>query len=67
MQPVINPCSQSAGQPRAIFFRMGKPVDADTSQADGYPEFQATQESDLHLISIGDERFEIPEAAILGG
>ena len=55
------------GRKRAIFFRMGKPVGADTSQADGYPEFQATQESDLHLIRIGNERFEIPEAAILGG
>jgi hypothetical protein len=55
------------GRTRAIFFRMGKPVGADTSQADGYPEFSATREKDLHLIRIGNERYEIPDAVILGG
>ncbi len=55
------------GRNRAIFFRMGIPIGADTSQADGYPEFQATRESDLHLIRIGDERYEIPDAVVLGG
>ncbi|MGA7966184.1 MAG: SH3 domain-containing protein [Gammaproteobacteria bacterium] len=55
------------GRTRAIFFRMGKPIGADTSQADGYPEFRATKENDLNLISIGDERYEIPDAVVLGG
>lgn len=55
------------GYTRAIFFRMGKPVGADTSQADGYPEFSATKENDLHLIRIGTERYEIPDAVVLGG
>ena len=55
------------GRNRAIFFRMGIPIGAGTSQADGYPEFQATRESDLHLIRIGDERYEIPDAVVLGG
>ena len=55
------------GRTRAIFFRMGIPVGADTSQADGYPEFSATKENDLHLIRIGSERYEIPDAAVLGG
>jgi len=55
------------GPTRAIFFRMGKPIGADTSQADGYPEFGATKESDLHLIRIGNERYEIPDAVVLGG
>lgn len=55
------------GRTRAIFFRMGKPIGADTSQADGYPEFSATKESDLHLIRIGNERYEIPDAIVLGG
>jgi hypothetical protein len=54
------------GRARAIFFRMGKPIGADTSQADGSPEFGATKESDLHLIRIGDERYEIPDAIVLG-
>ena len=55
------------GRTRAIFFRMGRPIGADTSQADGYGEFKATQESDLFHIRVGDERYEIPEAVIFGG
>ena len=55
------------GPGRAIFFRMGKAVGADTSQADGYPEFRATKEGDLHMIRIGNERYEIPDAVIRGG
>ncbi len=55
------------GQSRIIYFRMGKPIGADTSQADGYPEFRATKESDLHFIRIGTERYEIPDAVPLGG
>ena len=55
------------GGERAIFFRMGIPIGADTSQADGYPEFRATREGDLHLIRVGDERYEIPDAVVLGG
>ena len=55
------------GRSRAIFFRMGTPIGADISQADGDLEFRATKEADLHLIRIGDERYEIPDAVILGG
>lgn len=55
------------GRTRAIYFMMGRPLGADTSQADGYPEFRATKESDLNLIRIGNERYEIPDAVILGG
>jgi heat shock protein HslJ len=52
---------------RAIYFRMGKPAGADTSEADGYREFRAKKENDLHIIRVGDERYEIPDAVILGG
>ena len=45
---------------------MGKPIGANASQAEGYPGFQATKESDLHMISLVNERYEIPEAVILG-
>jgi len=55
------------GRTRTIFFRMGRPIGADTSQADGYPEFGVSKESDLHLIRIGEERYEIPDAVVLGG
>jgi len=55
------------GRTRAIFFRMGKPIGADTSEADGSSEFRATKENDLHLIRVGNERYEIPDAVALGG
>ncbi len=50
---------------RAIFFRNGRPIGADTSQAD-YGEFSAIREADLHVIRVGDERYEIPDAVIFG-
>ena len=55
------------GGKRAIFFRLGVPIGADTSEADSYPEFRTTREADLHLIRVGSERYEIPDAVILGG
>lgn len=55
------------GSTRAIFFIDGKANSADTSQADGYGEFSARREADLNLIRVGDERYEIPDAAIYGG
>jgi hypothetical protein len=55
------------GRTRAICFRMGKPIGADTSETDGYSDFRATEENDLHLIRLGNERYEIPDAAVLGG
>ena len=55
------------GRQRIIFFRMGRPIGADTSQAEGYPELRAIREGDLNLIRIGSERYEIPEAVVLGG
>jgi hypothetical protein len=54
------------GRPRAIYFSMGRSIGADTSQADGYPEFRATKERDLHVIRIGNERYEIPDVVVLG-
>jgi hypothetical protein len=54
------------GRTRAIFFRMGKPIGADTSEADP-GEFSATREGDLNFIRIGNERYEIPDAVVLGG
>lgn len=59
--------TKPGGRTRAIFFRMGRPVGADTSQADGYPAFHASKEADLNLIKIGPERYEIPDAVVLGG
>jgi heat shock protein HslJ len=55
------------GMKRAIFFRRGIPIGADTSEADGYGEFSFEKDSDLSLIRVGKERYEIPDAVVLGG
>ena len=55
------------GRPRAIFFRRGRPIGADSSEADGSFEFRVTKANDLHLIRLGNERYEIPDAVVFGG
>jgi len=55
------------GRTRVVLFKAGKVVTADLSQADGDTSFSATKEADLNLIRAGNERYEIPEAAIYGG
>ena len=55
------------GTTRAIFFIDGKANSADTSQADGYPEFRAGRDGDLNRVRVGNERYEIPGAVIFGG
>lgn len=59
--------TKSDGVTRAIYFVRGQLLGADTSQADGYPPVSGEKESDLHLIRVGDERYEIPDAVIFGG
>ncbi len=54
------------GRSRVIFFEKGKAIGANTSQADR-GEFTASKESDLFIIRVGKERYEIPEAVIFGG
>lgn len=55
------------GVKRTLFFTKGEFVSADTSQADGYPEYGAEKENDLFMIRVGDERYEIPDAVVWGG
>jgi hypothetical protein len=55
------------GRKRLIYFKAGKAVGADLSQADGNMDFKATKEADLFMIRAGNERYEIPDAAIYGG
>ena len=52
------------GRTRAIFFQLGRAMSADQSQADGYGEFRIERESELNLVRVGDERYEIPDAVI---
>ncbi len=57
---------KSDGRKRAVYFHMGKAMGADTSQAEGYPEFRSSKESDWHLIHVGYEFYKIPDAVIFG-
>ena len=52
---------------RTIFFEDGNAVSADTSQADGYGEFRASRDGDISMVSVGEERYEIPDAVPFGG
>jgi hypothetical protein len=55
------------GRTRAIFFRMGRPIGADVAQSEGRRDFRATKQGDLHYIQVGQERYEIVDAIVLGG
>jgi hypothetical protein len=59
--------TRSDGRKRFIFFEKGKATGADLSQADGNMRFRASKNADLFKIEAGDERYEIPEAAVFGG
>lgn len=56
----------SDGSTRFIYFQNGEAVGYDRSQGN-FGEFRATKESDLYIIRIGNERYEIPEAVVYGG
>jgi hypothetical protein len=53
------------GRTRAIFFEKGKATGADVSEADP-GDFRASRDADLTIVRIGEERYEIPDAVILG-
>ncbi|HEY9657283.1 MAG TPA: hypothetical protein V6C65_02380 [Allocoleopsis sp.] len=54
------------GRTRLIFFQNGRAIGYDQSQADS-GSFSTERQSDLNIIHIGQERYEIPDAVILGG
>jgi hypothetical protein len=55
------------GGNRVIFFERGVPASFDQSQADGNVPIKVDRNADLFIVSIGQQRFEIPEAVITGG
>jgi hypothetical protein len=54
------------GRTRTIFFENGKATGYDQSQADP-GRFSASKQSDLNIIRIDQERYEIPDGVIFGG
>ena len=55
------------GGNRMIVFENGTPARFDQSQADGNVGMTVNRNADLFIITIGTQRFEIPEAVISGG
>jgi hypothetical protein len=55
------------GGHRMIFFEDGTPISFDQSQADGNVRMTVGRNADLFTVTIGTQRFEIPEAVISGG
>ena len=55
------------GGARLVYFEKGEPVRSDRPQADGGGTLSFDRKADLFVLTIGDERFEIPEAVISGG
>ena len=54
------------GGTRVIFFENGTPAAFDQSQADGNVHMTTSRKADLFTVTIGLQRFEIPEAVISG-
>lgn len=55
------------GMKRALFFRMGRAIGADSSEADSSGPFSARKSDDTYRIRVGRERYEVIEAVIFGG
>jgi hypothetical protein len=54
------------GGNRVIYLEGSRPVRYDQSEADGEAEMTVQQNADLFIVSVGDQRFEIPEVVIVG-
>lgn len=55
------------GGSRLIYFENGAPASYDQSQADAGTSMDVSRDGDTFIVTIGDDRFLIPEAVILGG
>lgn len=58
--------TKTDGRQRVIFFEKGRAIGYDQSQADT-GSFKADRKGDTTIIFIDDERYEIPDALVLGG
>jgi hypothetical protein len=59
--------SKPDGRTRAVFSRMGRLLGADVAESEGRLDFRATKAGDLYRIRIGNERYDIADAVVLGG
>ena len=54
------------GRTRAIDFRMGKPIGVDVRRSVRNIEFRAMRGKDRYTIRVGSERYDIPDAVVMG-
>lgn len=52
---------------RVLYFENGEIVRYDQSEADGGAELLVTRDGDLQIVTVGDARFEIFDALLIGG
>ncbi|MCB1499895.1 MAG: hypothetical protein KDK07_08900 [Bauldia sp.] len=52
---------------RVLYFEDGEIVRYDQSEADGGSELRVTRDGDVQIVTIGDARFEVFDALLLGG
>lgn len=55
------------GNTVTVHFEMGKVKSVEESQGGFRPEFEASKEGDMHILTNGEDRYEIPDAVIVGG
>jgi hypothetical protein len=55
------------GRRRTIIFEGGEAVGADIAQSEGDIAFKASRAGDLTTVTVGAERYEVPDAAPFGG
>ena len=52
---------------RVLYFENGEVVRYDQSEADGGAELRVTRDGDVQIVTVGDARFEIFDALLIGG
>lgn len=52
---------------RVLYFENGEIMRYDQSEADGGAELRVTRDADLQIVTVGDARFEVFDALLIGG
>ncbi|WP_263389518.1 hypothetical protein [Ruegeria marisflavi] len=52
---------------RVLYFENGEVIRYDQSEADGGAELRVTRDGDMQIVTVGDARFELIDALLVGG
>lgn len=55
------------GNTVTVHFEIGKVKGIDETQEGFRPDYSVNKEGDLYIITIGEDRYEIPDAVLIGG